>query len=203
MLRTAPPPSFWLRRVSETAAGFYMRRLTHGRCGGGGVLCTAPPPPFLGCAASERRRLVSACVDARARRGRASHITASPLFVAPRQLDGGLFLHAYRRTGAAGACFAQPRLPLSPLWSRRVSETTDDGCWFLHAYTHRLGGGVPREQPCLHLVAALRPSKCRRRVLCQGLREPRTGGLATAWKRKRRVGACAPLLDPAAQAGGA
>jgi len=94
VLRTAPPPPFWLRSVSETAAGFYMRRLTHKRCGGGGVLRTAPHPPFLGCAASERRRLVSTCVDARARRGRASHITASPLLVAPRQLvDGGLFLH--------------------------------------------------------------------------------------------------------------
>jgi len=46
VLRTAPPPFFWLRRVSETAAGFYMRRLTHRRCGGGGVLRTAPRPPF-------------------------------------------------------------------------------------------------------------------------------------------------------------
>jgi len=61
VLRTALPPPFCLRRVSETAAGFYMRRLTHGRCRGGGVLRTAPPPPFFSCAASERRRLVSTC----------------------------------------------------------------------------------------------------------------------------------------------
>jgi len=52
-------PPYWLRRVSETAACFYMRRRTG-----------APGACF------------------------AHHITASPLFVAPRQLDGGLFLHA-------------------------------------------------------------------------------------------------------------
>jgi len=77
-------PGFGLRHVSETAAGFYMRRLTHGRCGGGGVLRTASPPPLLGCAASESQRLVYTCVDARARRGRASHITASLFLVARR-----------------------------------------------------------------------------------------------------------------------
>ena len=127
VLCTALPPPFCLRRVSETAAGFYMCRLTHGRCGG--VLRTAPPPPFLGCAASERRRLVSACVDARAWRGRALHITASPLFVAPRQLDGGLFLHA-KTHGARARQGCASRSPASPF---SATPRQRDGGWFLHA----------------------------------------------------------------------
>ena len=189
MLRAASPPSFWLRRVSKTAAGFYMRRLTHGRCGGGGVLRTAPPPPFLGCAVSERRGLVSTCVDARARRGRvlrtsppppyslrrasarrrlvstrvdararrgrASHSPASPFLAAPRQRDGGLF-YLRRRKGAAGACFAQPRLLLFGRAPRHERETA--ACFYTRRRTGAAGAcfAQPRLPPFSCAVSARR-----------------------------------------------
>jgi len=158
VLRTAPPPPFCLRRVSETAAGFYMRRLTHGRCGGGGVLRTAPPPPFLGCAASERRGLVSTCVDARARRGRASHSPASPFLAAPRQRDGGWF-YLHRRKGAAGACFAQPRLPLFGRAPRHEKETA--ACFYTRKRTGAAGACFA--QPRLPLFSCA--ASARRRLV--------------------------------------
>jgi len=54
----------------------------------------SPATPALGL---RRVRETAACFYMRRRTGaagRVSHITASPLIVAPRQLDGGLFLHA-------------------------------------------------------------------------------------------------------------
>jgi len=153
VLRTAPPPPFWLRHVSETAAGFYMRRLTHGRCGGGGVLRTAPPPPLLGCAASERRRLVSTCVDTRARRGRATHSPDSPFLAAQRQRDGGWF-YLRRRKGAAGACFAQPRLPLFGRAPRHERKTA--ACFYTRRRTGAACASHSPTSPLFSCVASAR-----------------------------------------------
>jgi len=160
VLRTAPPPPFWLRRVSETAAGFYMRRLTHGCCGGGGVLRTAPPPPVLGCAASKRRRLLSTCVDARARWGRASRFAHHrlPLIrcaASARRRLASTRVDARARRGRASHSPASPGFGLC-----RVIETAA-GSTCVDARARR--GRACLAQPCLSLFGCA--ASARRRLV--------------------------------------
>jgi len=149
------------RHERETAACFYTRRRT-GAAGACFVLRTAPPPSFL-AAPRQRDSGCSTYVDARARRGRASHSPASLFLVARRVMRErrrlvSTHVDARARRGRAShspafplfSCTASARRRLvllaytqgrggsghashSPASPFLFAPRQRDGGWFLHA----------------------------------------------------------------------